>query len=62
MAKILNEFYLEIDRTKQSLEYPSWILDMYSSPPANPPAFLLEEYWEDTIRDYTVLEEIERKG
>lgn len=62
MAKILDEFYLEIDRTKQSLDYPSWILDMYSSPIINPPEFLLEEYWEDTISNYIEFEESNVKG
>ena len=56
MAKIEDEFYLNIDRERNSSEYPSWILDMYSNS-SNPPAFLLEEYWLGHIEDYKDREE-----
>ena len=52
----LDNKYLEIDRLKQSYDYPDWIVDMYSNPTpltleqeVEEEAFLFEEYWQGHI-------------
>jgi len=52
----LDNKYLEIDRLKQSYDYPDWIVDMYSNPTpltleqeVQEEAFLFEEYWQGHI-------------
>lgn len=57
--------YLEIDREKQSYDYPEWIVDMYSNPTElnleeeiEQEAFLFEEYWQGHIEAYLYHEDM----
>ena len=61
----LRQSLLQIDRDKQSYDYPEWMIDMYSNPTpvnlqeeAEEEAFLLEEYWQGNIDAYLYHEDI----
>jgi hypothetical protein len=59
------ESLLQIDREKQSYDYPEWIVDMYSNPTElnleeeiEQEAFLFEEYWQGHIEAYLYHEDM----
>lgn len=61
----LRQSLLQIDKDKQSYDYPEWIIDMYSNPtPVNlqeeveQESFLFEEYWQGNIEAYLYHEDI----
>lgn len=59
------ESLLQIDKEKQSYDYPQWIVDMYSNPTElnleeemEQEAFLFEEYWQGHIDAYLYHEDM----
>lgn len=63
----LRQSLLQIDKDKQSYDYPEWMIDMYSNPspvPLTPlqeaeeDAFLFEEYWQGNIEAYLYHEDM----
>lgn len=59
------ESLLQIDKEKQSYDYPEWIVDMYSNPTElnleeemEQEAFLFEEYWQGHIDAYLYHEDM----
>lgn len=59
------ESLLQIDKEKQSYDYPQWIVDMYSNPTElnleeemEQEAFLFEEYWQGNIEAYLYHEDM----
>ena len=59
------ESLLQIDKEKQSYDYPQWIVDMYSNPTElnleeemEQESFLFEEYWQGHIDAYLYHEDM----